>query len=274
MDISLPASNVRARFAVARTLQGLFFDFDGTIAETERFGQRVAYNRAFADLKLDWNWDEELYADLLSVAGGKERIRYFLARYRPELLVDAITSGLIDEIHHAKVRNFASIAPTIPFRPGLLRLVREAHAANVRVAIATTASLAGVEALLCQNASLTSMIDLIAANEEVVRKKPAPDIYRWALEILRLDPAHCFAIEDSNVGLRSALAAGLPTLVTVSDYTSGDDFAGAAGVVSSLGEANQSLTAIAGAVPANGIVDLDFFETLLRRPATSTLLNS
>ena len=255
---------------MARTLQGLFFDFDGTIAETERYGQRVAYNRAFADLKLDWNWDEDLYADLLSVAGGKERIRYFLARYRPELLVDAITSGLIEEIHKAKIRNFASIAPTLPFRPGLLRLVREASAAKVRVAIATTASLAGVEALLCQDATLPSMIDLIAANEDVVRKKPAPDVYCWALEVLGLDPARCFAIEDSNVGLRAALSAGLPSVITVSDYTSDDDFAGALSVVSSLGERDKPLRPIAGEVPANGIIDLDFFETLLRRPATST----
>ena len=71
-------------------LRGIIFDFDGTIAETERRGQRVAYNRAFVDLGLDWTWDEELYADLLNVAGGKERLRYYMARYRPEMSDEAV----------------------------------------------------------------------------------------------------------------------------------------------------------------------------------------
>jgi len=256
---------------MTRQLQGIFLDFDGTIAETERFGQRVAYNRAFADLQLDWTWDEELYADLLSVAGGKERIRYYLARYRPELLVEAITSGLVVEIHKAKIRNFASIAPTLPFRAGLLRLVREAHAVGVRVAIATTASLAGVEALLQQDVALPAMIDLIAANEAVERKKPAPDVYSWALQKLELDPATCVAIEDSNVGMRAALAAELPTLITVSDYTAQEHFAGAAAVVSSLGEPDNPLRSIAGATPPNGVVDLAFLDTLLQRQRVGSL---
>lgn len=141
-------------------LLGLLLDFDGTIAETERFGQRVAYNHAFAELGLDWHWDETLYGELLAVAGGKERLRYYLERCRPELLNDAIASGLIIEVHHAKIRHFAKIAPTIPLRPGLLRLVREASAAGVLIAIAMTASRPGVEALLSQDQTLSAMVNL------------------------------------------------------------------------------------------------------------------
>ena len=220
-------------------LRGLFLDFDGTIAETERFGQRVAYNHAFAELGLDWNWDETLYGELLAVAGGKERLRYYLEHYRPELLDDAVSSGLIVEIHRAKIRHFAKIAPTIPLRPGVLRLVREASAAGVRIAIATTASKPGVEALLSQEQTLPPMVNLIAANEAVECKKPAPDIYLWALEGLGLEAADCVAIEDSNVGLRAALAAHLATMVTVSDYTAKEDFTGASAVRSSLGEPDE-----------------------------------
>ena len=56
------------------------------------------------------------------------------------------------------------------------RLLREAHTAGIAVAIATTASKAGVEALLSQNEDLPAMVNLIAANEAVERKKPEPDI--------------------------------------------------------------------------------------------------
>ena len=76
-------------------LRRLLLDSDGTIADTERFGQRVAYNLAFQELGLDWVWSEALYGELLAVAGGKERLRYYLERYRPELTDDANAASLV-----------------------------------------------------------------------------------------------------------------------------------------------------------------------------------
>jgi beta-phosphoglucomutase-like phosphatase (HAD superfamily) len=84
---------------VSRELRGLLLDFDGTVAETERYGHRVAYNQAFAEMKLDWRWDEELYGNLLSVTGGKERLQHYLARYRPEPLDDVARSSPVEKRH-------------------------------------------------------------------------------------------------------------------------------------------------------------------------------
>ncbi len=243
-------------------LRGLIFDFDGTIADTERFGHRVAYNRAFAELGLDWEWDESTYGELLSVAGGKERLRYFLKKYHPKQQDEVIASELIAEVHRAKIRHFAEIAPTIPLRPGWLRLVREARAAGVVVAIATTASKAGVEALLSQDPALPAMIGLIAANEAVERKKPSPDVYVWALERLGLKADDCVAIEDSHLGLVAALSARLPTIVTVSDYTAMDDFTGAGAVLSDLGEDGRPARSLRGRKPPGGVVNLAFLQAI------------
>lgn len=243
-------------------LRGLLFDFDGTIAETERFGHRVAYNLAFAELGLDWVWNEALYGELLAVAGGKERLRYYLDAFRPDLRDDPALAGMITEIHAVKVRHFTQIAPTIPLRPGFARLVREAHSAGVAVAIVTTASKRGVEALLGQDTDLPAMIGLIAANEAVERKKPAPDAYLWALQRLGLEASRCVAIEDSSIGLAAALAAELRTVVTVSDYTGGEDFSGAAAVLSGLGEPDDPAEAISGPAPGTGIVDLAFLNAI------------
>jgi HAD superfamily hydrolase (TIGR01509 family) len=240
---------------VSRELRALLLDFDGTVAETERYGHRVAYNQAFAEMKLDWHWDEELYGNLLYITGGKERLRHYLARYRPELLDNVFSSGLIEKIHEAKVRHFARLAATIPLRSGVLRLIREARAASLAIAITTTASKRGVEALLVQNQELPTMIDLVAGSEAVERKKPAPDVYLWALDQLGLAAGNCVAIEDSNIGLRAALAAGLTTVVTVSDYTAEDDFTGASTVVSNLGEVNAPACSLRGPKPPNGMVD-------------------
>ena len=99
-------------------LRGLLLDFDGTIADTERLGHRVAYNRAFAALGLGWEWDEPLYGDLLGVAGGKERIRHYLERFHPDMVEEAVASGLIPRIHQTKARLFAEIAPRAADRKG------------------------------------------------------------------------------------------------------------------------------------------------------------
>jgi HAD superfamily hydrolase (TIGR01509 family) len=244
-------------------LRGIILDFDGTIADTERFGHRVSYNLAFAELGLDWSWDEEMYGVLLSVAGGKERLLHYLTQYRLQLRDDAMASGLIEKIYRAKVHHFAEMAPTIPFRAGLLRLVEEAHAAGIAVAIATTGSKAGVEAVLRQHEKLPDMIDLIAGNEAVERKKPAPDVYLWTLKRLGLAAGDCVAIEDSNVGLRAALAARLTTVITFSDYTAKEDFTGAYAVLSHLGECDEPVQCMRGTKPMNGIVDLAFLQTCL-----------
>ena len=265
-------------------LLGLLLDFDGTVAETERFGHRVAYNQAFAQLGLHWTWDESLYAELLSVAGGKERLRYFLDRHRSEYrdlrlrlrraqddtgeLDDTSKERLIAEIYAAKIQNFASIAPRVPLRPGVRRLVHEARSAGVKVAIATTASRTGVEALLAQDEAVRGAIDLIAASEDVERKKPAPDVYCWALDRLGLDAGDCVAVEDSNVGLRAALEAGLTTLVTVSDFTGGEDFTGAAAVLSDLGERDAPARTLWGPAPPSGIVNLAYLNGLRLRAST------
>lgn len=244
-------------------LRGLLLDFDGTVAETERFGHRVAYNRAFAELGLGWTWDESLYGKLLRVAGGKERLRFYIEHHQPQLLDDALTSSLVPRIHEAKIRHFAQLAPIIALRHGVLRLLREASNAGIRIVIATTAAKPGVEALLAQEPALPGMVTLIAASDAVERKKPAPDVYLWALERLRLSADECVAIEDSEIGLRAALGAGLATVVTVSDYTAREDFTGARTVLTDLGDPDVPARSLRGPTPDRGIVNLDFLQMIL-----------
>ena len=249
--------------AAAPVLRCVFFDFDGTIAETERNGHRVAYNRAFDELGLGWNWDAELYGELLSVAGGVERLKHYVERYSPPLPSGIALDDLVLDIHRTKGRAFAGLVASLEFRRGVRRLIREAHEAHIRVAIVTTASESGVEAFLAADPNVRAMIDLIAAGDIVPRKKPEPDVYEWALRRLDVAASEAVAVEDSNIGLRSALSAGVTTVVTPSDYTSTDDFEGAAVILSDLGEPGAPASPIRGVAPDGGVVTPHYLQSLL-----------
>jgi beta-phosphoglucomutase-like phosphatase (HAD superfamily) len=77
------------------------------------------------------------------------------------------------------------------------------------------------------------------------------------LNELRLEPDQCLAFEDSELGLRSSLAAGVKTVVTVNPYTTGQDFTGAALVVDNLGEPAQPVDILAGNGYSSTYVDTD-----------------
>ena len=168
------------------TLQALLFDVDGTLADTERDGHRIAFNQAFADAGLDWEWSPELYGELLAVTGGKERIRFYLDKYNPSFQRPAEFDSFVADLHKAKTKHYTELLNTgaIPLRPGVKRLLEEARAAGLRLAIATTTTPANVSALLKNTLGDEgeSWFEVIAAGDIVPAKKPAADIYEYTLK--------------------------------------------------------------------------------------------
>jgi HAD superfamily hydrolase (TIGR01509 family) len=249
--------------------RALVFDVDGTLADTERDGHRVAFNAAFAEAGLDWVWDVARYGRLLAVTGGKERIRRFIEEegipLDPALDPDDFIAGL----HRAKTHHYVALLETgaIPLRCGVERLLREARGAGVRLAIATTTTPENVSALLRYSGGpeMEDWFEVIAAGDVVPRKKPAPDIFTLALEQLGLEARDCVALEDSDNGVQSALAAGLQALVvTESTYTRGQDFGGAPLVLDCLGEPDRPAQVIAGDLGGAAFLDLAALERLHR----------
>ena len=219
------------------TIKAIIFDVDGTLADTED-GHRKSFNKAFAENGLDWNWDVALYDKLLKVTGGKERIKYYVSDFLTGFTKPEDFDEFVKHLHMVKTAHYTAMLREgyIPLRPGIKQLIHDAHAAGITLAIATTTTPANVSALLEVGLG-KDWEKYFAANgcgDIVPNKKPAPDIYFWGLDKLKLSPSDCIALEDSYNGLRSALAAGIKTYVTTNPYTHKQDFADAAGVFDDL----------------------------------------
>ncbi|WP_020394678.1 HAD family hydrolase [Thiolinea disciformis] len=245
-------------------LKALLFDVDGTLADTERDGHRPAFNQAFTEAGLDWHWDETLYGELLQVTGGKERILFFIEHYQPAVLKQANLSQLIAHLHKRKTHFYFELLQTgaIPLRTGVKRLLQEARAAGLRLAIVTTTTPENVTYLL--KASLgeeaLTWFECIAAGDIVPKKKPAPDIYEYALKQLKLRPDECLAFEDSENGLKAALGAGIPTVVTVNNYTAQQNFTNALVVIDHLGEPDQPCRVLQGNLGSHTYIHSDLLK--------------
>ncbi len=207
-----------------------------------------------------------MYGKLLAVAGGKERINFYISQYQPKFESLIPLPELIYNLHKSKTNYYQKLLATsaIPLRPGVKRLLIEVRTNKIRLAIATITTLANVTTLLEYTLGKESIswFEIIAAGDIVPAKKPAPDIYYYVLEKMNIQPDNCIVFEDSHHGLQAALQTGLKTIVTVNDYTRNQDFTGATLVLNHLGEPEQPFTVLSGDTKGRTYCDLKLIQSL------------
>ncbi len=226
------------------SIEALIFDVDGTLADTEET-HRQAFNAAFLEHDLNWNWSSHQYLDLLNISGGKERIAQYIESLKLPAEEKQRLQGSVAAIHRTKTRTFAELIRDgrSPLRPGVARLIREAREAGVKLGLASTTSPANVEALISAGLGEEGYhwFNAIACADEVPNKKPAPDVYNVVLSTLGLQASACVALEDSGNGVRAAKAAGLFTIAIPTIWTQTQDLSEADLVLYSLGDPEQPL---------------------------------
>ena len=219
-------------------LEALIFDVDGTLADTE-LAHLAAFNQAFAQEGIGWQWDVPLYTQMLEVSGGKERMLHYWRQVRPD--VTDLGNGVqatIARLHELKTAAYEQAVRdgAVQLRPGVLKLIEAAHAEGLRLAIATTTSAVNIVALLRRaiGPDWQRFFTVVEDASTAPRKKPDPMVYQQTLARLAVPAAACLAFEDSANGLMAARTAKLATIVTPNDFTAHHDFTGALRVLPDL----------------------------------------
>lgn len=220
-------------------IRALLWDVDGTMAETERDGHRVAFNEAFASMGLPWRWSDARYGELLRIAGGRERLLHDMAERGDAPTLAHERQRVADELHRRKNLAYRRLVTEqrMPLRDGVLELMHEAHRAGLKQGIVTTTSRVNVDALLGLHLGegWCKLFQACICGEDVRAKKPDSEAYEHALKVLKLSPLETLALEDSPSGVASAQGAGVPVLVTRSAYFAHDPVEAVVAVGSSLG---------------------------------------
>lgn len=220
----------------------LLLDCDGTLVETERDGHRVAFNKAFKEKGFDVEWDVDLYGELLTTGGGKERMTRYFTDVKPDAWTDSEPPSkshpVIMELHELKTKLFMEIVKSgeLPLRDGIKELLSAATAAGWKLAVCSTSNEASVTAVVETMLPDFAASMTIFAGDIVAAKKPDPAVYLLACKELGLAPMKCVVVEDTAIGAQAGKAAGMKVVVTKSIYSANEDFGDADLVVGSAAE--------------------------------------
>jgi len=248
-------------------LEGVIFDVDGTLADTEEI-HRQAFNLAFEQFDLDWDWTPGLYEELLRISGGRERITYYGADLRENFQSDTEFRNYVLNIHGVKTEIYRDLlhSGAVKLRPGVERLLEECRRENMIMGIATSSKYANLKTLLDQNlgSEWPTWFETIKTCDSVDEKKPSPAVYLAVLKELPVPSNRCIAFEDTENGLGAATGAGICTIVTTHFFTRNHHFPNAGMVVDHMGEPGMPFKVAAGDAKDDHMVTLSLMNRVLR----------
>ena len=173
----------------------VLWDMDGTLVDTEPYW--IATEFALAE-KYGGSWSEEHALNLVGRAlldsGDYIRLHMGIDRTRQEI-VDELLDGVVERVRHE-----------VPWRPGARELLADLRAHDVPCALVTMSWQRFVEPILAHLAK--DSFGSVVTGDRVEFGKPHPEPYLTAAAQLGVAPQDCVAIEDSDPGASSAVAAG------------------------------------------------------------------
>ncbi|BDR15217.1 phosphatase [Vibrio sp. STUT-A11] len=174
------------------------FDMDGLLLDTERVCMRV-FQEACEVQQLPFY--TEVYLSIIGRnAAGIEAI--FRKAYGNDL----------DRLHQEWRTRYNAVVKhqAIPVKEGVVELLEWLKEQSLPIAVATSTA-KDVAKIKLELAGLSKYIDNLTTGCEVSNGKPDPEIYLLAANRLNVEPTKCLAFEDSNNGVRAAVAANMST---------------------------------------------------------------
>tara|TARA_Y100000768_G_scaffold239409_1_gene181261 strand:- start:576 stop:1325 length:750 start_codon:yes stop_codon:yes gene_type:complete len=243
-------------------LEGVYWDLDGTIANTELEAHLPAFNYAFNDFNLSWNWDISTYLNLLKINGGKNRISYY-----SKLINNSMNNQEVKKIHERKQYHYINYVKknnVISLKMGVNRLIRELHKKKVRQFIVTSSSKKQAKLIINQLFKEFSPFEFIISSDDVQFHKPNPMPYLKAMKLSGIKFNKSIVFEDSTPGIRSSLAAELPTIYVPSNIPADiDKDIDLDCFIDCLGNESCKAKVIKGPKLDRNYVDFDYLEKYL-----------
>ena len=243
-------------------LEGVYWDLDGTIANTELEAHLPAFNYAFNDFNLHWIWDKFTYIDLLKINGGKNRISYY-----SKLINNPMNNKEVAKIHERKQYHYINHVKknnVLSLKTGVYRLIRELYEKEVRQFIVTSSSKKQALLIINQLFNEFNPFEFIISSDDVQFHKPNPFPYLKAMQLSGIKSNKSLVFEDSIPGLRSSLAAKLPTIYVPSNIPAYiNDEINLNCFIDNLGNESCKANVIKGPKLDNNYVDYSYLEKFL-----------
>ncbi len=178
-------------------VQGVLFDMDGVILDTEKLYSRF-WQEAAQALGYPMTRQQALQMRSLNREAGERKLQSF---FGPDISYA--------QVRQERIRRMDAYIDThgVEPKPGICALLDKLESKHIPTAIATSSPLERTERYL-KPLGLTHRFTKICSGYQVPRGKPAPDIYLFAAASLSLPPESCLALEDSPAGILSAFRAG------------------------------------------------------------------
>tara|TARA_B100000212_G_scaffold84523_1_gene61435 strand:+ start:106 stop:852 length:747 start_codon:yes stop_codon:yes gene_type:complete len=195
-------------------LEGVYWDLDGTIANTELEAHLPAFNKSFESLGIGWYWDEKTYIDLLKVNGGKNRVSFYANQKNQKF-----TQDFVSRIHLEKQKNYLALLKegAVTLKVGVKRLINELKIREVRQFIVTSSSRIQVTLLVDLLFGDKNPFEFFISSEDVDLHKPHPLPYLKAMTLSGIKNSNSVVFEDSIPGVTSSLSAKIPTICVKSN---------------------------------------------------------
>ena len=210
-------------------IKAILFGSIGTLVETSDI-QRESFNNAFEITGLSWKWGEDEYRELLKKSGGARRIKEY--GDRQNILIDG------KKIRDLKTKIFNEYLNKNNLQPreGVVDIIKFAKKNKLKLGFASSTTKNNINSIFntLKKSINKKEFDFIGNNEMVLREKPYPDIYEYSLQFLNIEAEECFAIEDTEESLKSAIAANIRCIAFPGKYHTENKFKGSYKLVNKL----------------------------------------